>query len=119
MEISGNPKELALLKSFSPFDSMRPENLLTLARRMRRLQAPKGRLLFTEGDEEKHTFYLVSGTVDLMCEGEVVGTVRSGTPKSRNPLAHALPRPYSAMPSIRWRLTLLPMPKPKKRAAWP
>ncbi|HEU4484135.1 MAG TPA: cyclic nucleotide-binding domain-containing protein [Povalibacter sp.] len=76
---------------------MRPENLQTLARRTRRLQAPKGRLLFAEGDEEKQTYYLLSGTVDLMAEGEVIGTVRSGTPKARNPLAHALPRPYSAV----------------------
>jgi CRP-like cAMP-binding protein len=97
MDLSGNPKELALLKSFSPLDSMRPENLATLARRTRRLQAPKGRLLFTEGDDEKHTYYLLSGTVDLMSEGEIIGTVRSGTPKAKNPLAHALPRPYSAV----------------------
>ena len=97
MELAGNPKDLALLKSFSPLESMKPENLVALARRTRRLQAPKGRLLFTEGDEAKHTYYLLSGTIDLLAEGEVVGTVRSGTPKSKNPLAHALPRPYSAV----------------------
>jgi CRP-like cAMP-binding protein len=97
MELSGNPKDLALLKGFSPLDGMRPEMLAALARRTRRLQAPKGRLLFLEGDEEKQTYYLLSGSVDLMSEGEVVGTVRSGTPKAKNPLAHALPRPYSAV----------------------
>lgn len=97
MELAGNSKDLALLKSFSPLDGMRPENLLALAKRTRRLQAPKGRLLFLEGDEEKQTYYLLSGSVDLMSEGEVVGTVRSGTPKAKNPLAHALPRPYSAV----------------------
>ncbi|HEY5806356.1 MAG TPA: cyclic nucleotide-binding domain-containing protein [Povalibacter sp.] len=97
MELSGNPKDLAILKSFSPLDGMRPENLAALARRTRRLQAPRGRLLFTEGDDEKQTYYLLSGTVDLMSEGEVIGTVRSGTPKAKNPLAHALPRPYSAV----------------------
>ncbi|MFL6550344.1 MAG: cyclic nucleotide-binding domain-containing protein [Povalibacter sp.] len=97
MELSGNSKDLALLKGFSPLDAMRPETLLALARRTRRLQAPKGRLLFLEGDDEKQTYYLLSGTVDLMSEGEVVGTVRSGTPKAKNPLAHALPRPYSAV----------------------
>ncbi len=97
MELSGNPKELALLKWFSPLDGMRPENLAALARRTRRLQAPKGRLLFTEGDDEKQTYYLLSGTVDLMSEGEIIGTVKSGTPKAKNPLAHALPRPYSAV----------------------
>ena len=76
---------------------MKPENLAALAKRTSRLQAPKGRLLFTEGDEEKQTYYLLSGTVDLMAEGEVIGQVRSGTPKAKNPLAHALPRPYSAV----------------------
>src|SRR5688500_18465885 len=97
MELSGNPKELALLRSFSPFDGMKPESLPAFARKITRKQAPKGRLLFTEGDEEKQTFYLVSGSVDLLAEGEIVGSVRSGTPKSKSPLAHVLPRPYSAV----------------------
>jgi CRP-like cAMP-binding protein/rhodanese-related sulfurtransferase len=97
MELSGNPKELAMLRSFSPFDGMKPESLTAFARKITRKQAPKGRVLFVEGDEEKQTFYLVSGTVDLLAEGEVVGTVRSGTPKSKSPLAHILPRPYSAV----------------------
>jgi CRP-like cAMP-binding protein len=97
MELSGNPKELALLRTFSPFDGMKPESLGAFARKMTRKQAPKGRVLFVEGDEEKQTFYLVSGTIDLLAEGEVIGTVRSGTPKSKSPLAHILPRPYSAV----------------------
>ena len=97
MELTGNSSDLALLRRFSPFDAMKPENLTALAKRTSRLQAPKGRLLFTEGDEEKQTYYLLSGTVDLMTEGEVIGQVRSGTPKAKNPLAHALPRPYSAV----------------------
>lgn len=97
MELSGSPKDLALLKSFSPLEGMRPENLAALARKTSRLQAPKGRLLFSEGDEDKQTYYLLAGTIDLMAEGEIVGTVRSGTPKAKNPLAHALPRPYSAV----------------------
>jgi CRP-like cAMP-binding protein/rhodanese-related sulfurtransferase len=97
MELSGNPKELALLRTFSPFDGMKPESLTAFARRITRKQAPKGRVLFVEGDEEKQTFYLVSGTIDLLAEGEVIGTVRSGTPKSKSPLAHILPRPYSAV----------------------
>jgi CRP-like cAMP-binding protein len=97
MELSGNPKELALLRTFSPFDGMKPESLAAFARKITRKQAPKGRVLFMEGDEEKQTFYLVSGSIDLLAEGEVIGTVRSGTPKSKSPLAHILPRPYSAV----------------------
>jgi len=97
MELTGSPSDLALLRRFSPFDAMKPENLTAVAKRTSRLQAPKGRLLFSEGDEEKQTYYLLSGTIDLMAEGEVIGQVRSGTPKAKNPLAHALPRPYSAV----------------------
>jgi CRP-like cAMP-binding protein len=97
MELSGNAQDLALLRRFSPFDAMKPETLVALARKISRVQAPKGRLLFTEGDEERQTYYLLSGTVDLLAEGEVIGTIRSNTPKSRNPLVHALPRPYSAV----------------------
>jgi len=97
MELSGNPKELALLRTLSPFDGMKPESVVAFARKISRKQAPKGRLLFTEGDEEKQTLYLLSGTIDLLAEGEVIGSVRSGTPKSKSPLAHVLPRPYSAV----------------------
>jgi CRP-like cAMP-binding protein len=97
MEFSGNPREMALLRTFSPFDGMRPESLTAFVRKITRHQAPKGRLLFLEGDEERQTFYLVSGSIDLLTEGEVVGSVRSGTPKSKTPLAHVLPRPYSAV----------------------
>jgi CRP-like cAMP-binding protein len=97
MELSGNPKEVAMLRTFSPFDGMKPESLSAFARKISRRQAPKGRLLFTEGDEDKQTFYLLSGSIDLLAEGEIVGSVRSGTPKSKNPLVHILPRPYSAV----------------------
>ena len=97
MELTGSPSDLALLRRFSPFDAMKPENLVAIAKRTNRLQAPKGRLLFSEGDQEKQTYYLLSGTIDLLAEGEVIGQVRSGTPKAKNPLAHALPRPYSAV----------------------
>lgn len=86
-----------MLRSFSPFDGMKPESVAAFARKITRKQAPKGRLLFTEGDEEKQTFYLLSGSVDLLAEGEIVGSVKSGTPKSKSPLAHVLPRPYSAV----------------------
>ncbi len=97
MLLTGTAKELAMLKAFSPLDGMKPEALLALARRTQRLQAPRGRLLFSEGDQDRHTYYLLSGTVDLLSEGDVVSTVRNATPKSKNPLAHALPRPYSAV----------------------
>jgi CRP-like cAMP-binding protein len=56
-----------------------------------------GRVLFREGDEEKRTYYLINGVIDLLQEGEIVATIRGGTPEAKNPLAHAIPRPYSAV----------------------
>ncbi|MFO7306390.1 MAG: cyclic nucleotide-binding domain-containing protein [Gammaproteobacteria bacterium] len=97
MELTGSPEDIALLRRFSPLDSMRAENLVAIARKTSRRQAPHARLLFAEGDEERHTYYLLSGTVDLLQEGEVIATITAGSPKARRPLAHVLPRPYSAV----------------------
>lgn len=97
MLLTGSPSDLAMLRSFTPMDGMKAEHLVALARKTSRLQAPKARLLFCEGDEEKQTYYLLKGTVDLLQEGEVIATISGRTPKAKTPLAHALPRPYSAV----------------------
>jgi CRP-like cAMP-binding protein len=97
MELTGSPSDLALLRRFSPLDGMRAESLVALARKTSRRQAPQARLLFTEGDEDKHTYYLLSGTLDLLQEGEVVETIVGGSAAAKAPLAHRLPRPYSAV----------------------
>ncbi len=97
MVLSGTPQDLALLRRFSPLDGMKPESLAALARRTTRLQAEKGRLLFAQGDEQKRTYYLLSGSIELLAEGEVAGVLDDGTAKSRKPIAHALPRPYAAV----------------------
>ena len=49
MDFTGNPRELALLRTFTPFDGMKPEGMGVFARKITRRQAPKGRLLFTPG----------------------------------------------------------------------
>jgi CRP-like cAMP-binding protein len=97
MGLMGSPADIALLRSFSPLDGMKAENLLALARKTSRRQAPMGRVLFREGDNEKRTYYLMSGTVDLLHEGEVVATISGGTPEAKNPLGHIIPRKYSAV----------------------
>ena len=97
MLLDGKPQDLVLLRNFSPLDGMRAENLQALARKTSRREAPRGRVLFREGDDEKRTYYLISGTIDLLQEGEVVTTIKGGSPEARNPLAHAIPRPYSAV----------------------
>src|SRR5882724_7937910 len=97
MELSGKPLDLALLRAFSPLDCMKAENLQALASKTKRREAPMGRVLFREGDQEKRTYFLINGVIDLLQEGEIIATIRGGTPEARNPLAHAIPRPYSAV----------------------
>jgi len=97
MELDGKPSDLALLRKFSPLEGMRAENLQALCRKTTRREATMGRILFREGDTEKRTFFLINGVVDMLQEGEAVARIKGGTPAAKNPLAHAIPRPYSAV----------------------
>ena len=88
--------DLNLLRVFSPLDGLKNENLRALARKTTVRDLGQGRLLFKEGDTDKRTFYLVSGTIDLLSEGHLVGSMRAGTPDARQPLAPILPRRCAA-----------------------
>jgi len=88
--------ELSLLRSFSPLDGLKSENLRALARKTALRELAQGRILFKEGDTDKRTYYLVSGTIDLLADGHIVGTIRSGTPDARHPIAPILPRRCAA-----------------------
>src|SRR5689334_13602565 len=97
MEPARNNPDFALLRSFSPLDGMKPETVVALTRKSSRRTAPRSRILFREGDEENQTYYLISGTVELLQEGEVIATIEGGTKEAKKPLAHALPRAFSAV----------------------
>jgi CRP-like cAMP-binding protein len=86
----------SILRSFSPLDGLKNENLRALARKTVLRELPQGRLLFKEGDTDKRTYYLVSGAIELLADGRIVGTIRGGTPDARHPIAPTLPRRCSA-----------------------
>jgi CRP-like cAMP-binding protein/rhodanese-related sulfurtransferase len=88
--------ELSLLRTFSPLDGLKAENLRALARKTTVRELPAGRLLFKEGDTEKRTYYLVAGTIDLLTNGRIVGSVKAGTPDARHPVAPLIPRRCAA-----------------------
>jgi CRP-like cAMP-binding protein len=94
--MESKPLELSLLRTFSPLDGLKPENLYSLARKTVLKELTAGRMLFKEGDTDKRTYYLVSGVVELIHEGRTVMMIRSGAPEARNPIAPGLPRRYSA-----------------------
>lgn len=89
--------ELSTLRSFSPLDGLKPENLNALARKASLRELQLDRTLFKQGDNDKRTIYLVSGVVELLQNGETVAVIRAGTPEARNPLAPIMPRRYTAV----------------------
>lgn len=95
--MESKPLELSLLRSFSPLDGLKSENLHALARKASLRELQLDRTLFKEGDNDKRTIYLVSGVVELIQNSETVAIVRGGTPEARNPLAPTMPRRYTAV----------------------
>ncbi len=90
------PLDLSVLRTFSPLDGLKAENLHALARKTQVRTLDAGRLLFKEGETDKRTYYLVTGSVELRADDRVMGVIRGGTPEARTPLAPGLPRRFSA-----------------------
>ncbi len=87
------------LKGFFPLDRLDKGNLRTLIKETKILDAEPGHVLFNEGDSEKRTVYVLSGTVELREGDQVVTTITGGTEEAHDPLAPALPRRYTALAS--------------------
>jgi CRP-like cAMP-binding protein len=94
--MESKPLELGLLRSFSPLDGLKSENLHALARKTALHSLSAGRLLFKEGDTDKRTYYLVSGVLELLHENRSVLILRGGSPEARHPIAPGNPRRYTA-----------------------
>jgi CRP-like cAMP-binding protein/rhodanese-related sulfurtransferase len=90
------PIDLAVLKSFSPLDGLKRENLYALARKTQIKSIDAGRLLFKEGDTDKRTFYLISGSIELRADERIIAVITAGSPEARAALAPALPRKFTA-----------------------
>lgn len=85
-----------LLRGFSPLDGLKRDNLAALARKVKIREMSPGQLLFKEGDTEKRTLYILSGILELVDQGKVVGTVEGQSELARNPVAPVYPRRVSA-----------------------
>jgi CRP-like cAMP-binding protein len=94
--MESKPLELGLLRSFSPLDGLKSENLHALARKTAMHSLSAGRLLFKEGDSDKRTYYVVSGVLELLHEGRPVLVIRGGSAEARNPVGPGNPRRYTA-----------------------
>ena len=87
----------AQLKAFSPIDSLKKDNLAALAKKTKVRDAQPGETLFREGDAEKRTFYVLTGTVELREGSNRVAKITGRTEDARNPLSPKLPRRHTAI----------------------
>ncbi|HLU05298.1 MAG TPA: cyclic nucleotide-binding domain-containing protein [Woeseiaceae bacterium] len=85
-----------LLKSFSPLDGLKRDNLAALAKKVQIRELSPQQILFKEGDTEKRTVYVVSGSLELIDQGQVQEVVEGGTDGARNPVSPMFPRRVTA-----------------------
>ena len=94
--MTGEPVSMEMLRAFSPLNGLKRDNLAALASKVQLRELSPGQVLFKEGDTEKRTIYIVSGTLDLMDQGKVVATLAGGSDAARNPVTPVFPRRVSA-----------------------
>lgn len=94
--MSGEQLDINLLKNFSPLDGLKRDNLVALARKVQIRELSPQQFLFKEGDTEKRTIYVVSGSLELIDQGKVTEIVQGGKDNARNPVAPLFPRRVSA-----------------------
>ena len=90
--MTGGQLNTDLLQKFSPLDGLKRDNLAALAGKVQIRELSPQQILFKEGDAEKRTVYVVTGTLDLLDQGQVVETVEGGSDAARNPVAPLFPR---------------------------
>ncbi len=89
--------DLSTLRSFSPLDGLKTENLNALARKATMRSLTLDKTLFKQGDKDKNAFYLVGGVIELVQDGKNIAVIRAGSPEARNPISPILPRRCTAV----------------------
>ena len=85
-----------LLRIFTPLDGLKRDNLAALAQKLQIRELSPQQFLFKEGDTEKRTVYVVSGSLELLVDGKVEEIIEGGTDNARNAVAAVFPRRVSA-----------------------
>lgn len=94
--MSNDTVNLKTLRGFAPLDGLKRENLNALAKKTQVQKISTGKLLFRQGDRQKMTFYLVSGSLELSDKEGKTKTLDSGSDEAKGPIAPMLPRRYNA-----------------------
>lgn len=93
MSLEIDPKQI---KSFSPINSLNPENAQELIKKITATPVQQGHYIFKKGDAEKTHVYLLQGELELVQDKKVVKVIKAGSPDGLQPIGHGFPRPVSA-----------------------
>ncbi len=97
MSLEIDPKQI---KSFSPINSLNPENAQELINKISATPIQAGHYVFKKGDMDKCHVYVLKGEIELVQDKKVLKTIKAGTPESLQPLAHGFPRQVSARAKV-------------------
>jgi CRP-like cAMP-binding protein/rhodanese-related sulfurtransferase len=89
--------DVARLSDFSPFGSLKTDNLESLLANVEILQASKGQTLFQKGDPDKYSVYLLHGTLELSGDDSTGRQITGGTDEARHPVSPMCPRQETAV----------------------
>jgi len=89
----------AFLALLAPLNSLASDQLYAVMECSKVERLPPGRRLFTVGDSDNRTIYLLSGQLALMAEGSCVITLKSDSSEATQPVANQQPRQMTALAS--------------------
>ncbi|MEO0422316.1 MAG: cyclic nucleotide-binding domain-containing protein [Pseudomonadota bacterium] len=84
---------MADVRRLSPFEGLRNDNLKAVMERARSISLKSGEWAFRSGDNDKHSYFLLTGSIGLYTDdGRRVRAVEQGGPEARAELAPMKPR---------------------------
>jgi CRP-like cAMP-binding protein len=103
MSSVANTNEAQELRRLIPLNTLPAPRFEQVCMETRIEEAPKGEVLFHQGDATNEFVYVLSGTVSLQAGGVEMDSVAGGTETARFALAHQNPRKVSAVAKDRVR----------------
>ncbi len=95
----------ALLKSFVPPSALNAENFQELSNKATVEEIGAGKIIFSQGDTDKKTIYLIDGELTMTTDTGESTTVTSGTQAAKHPLANFQPRRHTAVAKSACKIT--------------
>ncbi len=81
-----------LLSRYLPFQSIELEDLKALASKCQLVSFPSNRVLFRRGDNDRRTYFLVTGEIEISSRQIGMLRLKAGTEAARDAIADVIPR---------------------------